>query len=101
MKTDLLPAKNAREMFIGERKIRKIFFRACGKFPENIFEKSVHALPHKTKSSLLPKNPEKHLPQTIFSDVIAIEGNQGHLLGVSHKKPPEICVKKSDPKKGR
>lgn len=32
-----------------------------------------------------------------FSDVIEIEGNQGHLLGVSLKKTREICVKKSDP----
>jgi hypothetical protein len=29
--------------------------------------------------------------------VIEIEGNQGHLLGVSLKKAREICVKKSDP----
>jgi hypothetical protein len=36
-------------------------------------------------------------PKANFSDVIAIEGNQGHLLGVSLKKAREICVKKSDP----
>jgi len=42
-------------------------------------------------------NPPKTLSKAKFSDVIEIEGNQGHLLGVSLKKAREICVKKSDP----
>ncbi|MDO9036662.1 MAG: hypothetical protein Q7U51_15880, partial [Methanoregula sp.] len=53
--------------------------------------------PSKQNSTHPFKNPDKPCQNPKFSDVNAIEGNQGHLLGVSLKKPSEICVKKSDP----
>jgi len=43
------------------------------------------------------QKPDKLSKNTKFSDVIAIEGYQGHLQAVSLKNRPEICVKKSDP----
>jgi hypothetical protein len=64
------------------------------KFPENIFDKTrTNTHPQNKILPIHPKTPTK----ANFSDVIAIESNQGHLLGVSLKKQPGICVKKSDP----
>jgi hypothetical protein len=77
--------KNPENIFPGVRKIYKKYFQQNPDTPPS----------HNTKSLIPSKTPLK--PK--FSDVIAIAGNQGHLLGVSPKKPTEMCLKKSDRQK--
>jgi hypothetical protein len=77
-----------RKIFSGRKKNTRTFF----------FEKFGHTIYRKTKYYTSIQKPGQTLPKTIFSDVNSIAGNQGRLQAVFLKKPPEICVKKSDPK---
>jgi hypothetical protein len=61
-------------------------------FPENVFEKNPYtSSPAKRDRRQLLKN----LPKSHFSDVISIEGSQGHLQGVSPKKHLNYMPKKN------